>query len=397
VAVWASLALPSLAVLGIGATELVELNRERARLQDVVDTAALNGAHELGSGASEGLGERVKAAVIEAAGPLAPGRSLTPAAEVDGDLLHVSAESRRPSFFGSMLPPGGFRTAVATSAQAVRVVPTCVTALKADGEVIKLEERAKLEAPRCGVAGNDNIEVQRDARLTGASVHATGIRKGTGPILPEVLTGAPVTADPFRTKTLDFGGCLTTPKQDIKVEHDQTRTLAPGVHRGKLEITNTASVTLAAGVHVFCDGDLLVKDEARLSGAGVALLFRKDAKLKFENDAQVDLTGARTGAWAGFLIAAARDNTGDFEIKSVGVRRLEGVIYLPAAKLKVDTTQFGAPPVEGDVSEAAKWTVAVVSELNVKGAPHLYVNDDYAGSPVPLPQALRPSGAKLVR
>jgi hypothetical protein len=399
VLVWAALALPAVAVLAIGATELVFLNHERARLQDVADHAALEGAREMGAGASSGASDRAKASVLAALGDPPAGTERSVTAEVIQDRLRVRIDSRRPSFFGNMLPPGGFRTAVMAEAASVATIPTCLIARDPDdGEVISVEERAVVNAPRCGVRSNDNLEVQTDARLIGADVQAAGIRKGSGTVTPSVLVGAPVVADPFAAKALTApAACLTATKQDIKVEHAETLTLSAGVHRGSLEVTDTASVTLAPGEHWFCDGDLTIKREGRLRGDGVALLFAKSVRFKFEDSAHVDLTGAKTGPWAGFLTAAVRDNSENFEIKSVNARRLEGVVYLPAATLKVDTSQPMAPPVEGDVSDAAKWTVAITRELVVKGAPRLYINDDYEGSAVPLPAKLQSNGAHLVR
>ena len=396
---WAA-AMPAVAIVAVGAAELAALNTERGRLQDAADAAVLAGAQEISVGAKHGVAERAEALALAHLTKAGSRSTITAsgALEHGGRALRLTLDSRRPSFFGDLLPPGGFRTRVVSVAQPMNQRPLCVLATQTSGDAIKVEGQSRIEATGCGIHSNRDLEVHSDARLTAGHIEVSGARQGSGMITPTALTGANTRPDPFADRSIAIpASCLTQTKKDQKVGENGSLTLAEGVHRGSVEASKNGRLTLAAGVHYFCDGDFVVKESASVTGDGVVLIFHKTSKLKIEGSARADLLGLKSGAWAGFLIVAARDHTALVDIKSVNARRLEGVIYLPAGRLQVDTVDPLLGVVQGDVSEAAKWTVVVAKELVVKGAPYLHINDDYANSPVPVPPGVITRGAKLSR
>lgn len=405
---WMAIAAPVLALATVGSTELVSVSSDRAKLQDAVDVAALDAAKEIGAGAGEKVAERAEASVLAMLTNVSKRATLEADARYDRSAGQVTLTVRgvRPSFFNDLLPPGGFRISASATAEAMNAVPLCVLGLKSSGEGLKVEDYSFVEAAGCAVHSNSDLEVAGAARVLAADAQASGQRRGSGLLQPAIQVGAEVREDPFTKLSLSVpASCMSAAKQDIKVEGLSVRTLAPGVHRGKVEVKDAAVLTLAPGQHWFCDGELKVSDGGALKGDGVQLGFHSTAKFNFEKNALVDLLGLKSGTTAGFLIVADRNNTQTFEIKSAFARRLEGVIYLPSAKLLVDTSTVGlvsgvlgtVTAIVAEVGQSAKWTVAIVHELNTKGRPHLHINDDYEGSTVPVPAGLQAKNVRLAR
>jgi hypothetical protein len=141
---------------------------------------------------------------------------------------------------------------------------------------------------------------------------------------------------------------------------------------------------LQPGTHYFKGGTLTIKDNAVLQGSGVTLIFDKDATFNFTDTSSIDLTGAKTGTYAGFVILTTRDNTNAFSISSNNARRLEGAVYIPSATLNVTGTS-------DNVADQSAWTVVVAKSLQLTGSPNLVINANYASSSVPAPAGVGPN------
>lgn len=144
------------------------------------------------------------------------------------------------------------------------------------------------------------------------------------------------------------------------------------------------TLKLLPGVHHFRSGELELKEDAKLEGANVTLVFWKDVKINF-SDGRVDrlrLIGNQSAGdpWAGFVIAIDPARTADFFFNFNDIRRLEGVIYAPATRLIV--------PGGVNSNDATPWTVVVSRELRVEGGRRLSINADYASSAVPVPNGV---------
>jgi hypothetical protein len=135
---------------------------------------------------------------------------------------------------------------------------------------------------------------------------------------------------------------------------------------------------LSSGTYYFKGGTLTIKDNAVLKGANVTLIFDKDATFNFTDTSSIDLTGANTGSYAGFVILTTRDNINAFSISSNNARRLEGAVYIPSATLNVTGTS-------NNVADQSAWTVVVAKSLQLQGSPNLVINANYAASNVPVP------------
>jgi hypothetical protein len=388
-----ALAIGALAVLGAGAVEMAGLFGARAKMQDAVDAAALQGANELALSPAQGVTARAKAAVLTQLVQLTRHGALKVSASVktqpDGSRsLLVQADARRPSYFGNLLPPGGFPVRAAATAVSVGKTPLCVLGHgEADSETLRASDTAQVEAPGCLIHANRDILVDGSAKVAAGRVQSVG--QTSGQVSPRAYTGAKPIADPFATRNLTPPKCpviqLPTLLQSVGL-----LTLQPGVHCQDIVVFRNATLRLAPGDHWFVRSNLNVKEDARLEGNDVALIFDSQSKFQFQDRALVRLEGRRRGPNAGFLIIGRRDNTGDFELSSDHVESLLGTIYMPSARLVVSGSK--------DVARKSDWTVIVADRLLLKGGPTLVINTNYAGSTVPVPAGVGPAaGSRLVK
>lgn len=375
--------LPALAMLTVGAVELSVVASHKATLQAAADAAALNAAGQLGV-AQEGVLDRAEALALKQLNGVDTLSTVTAEAELvdDGQGIKVSLLGVRSSFFGNMLPPGGFKTRVSATARSMNGVPLCVLASenkKAKG--LNLLDSAQIKANGCLIHSNKDVTVEGSAKLSASAVQATG--SATGVITPSASVGAPQTDDPFASLPTGTKAACT---DSGKSKTESGRAYVPaGVHCGKIEAAKGAEIFLNEGVHYFRNAELNIKDDSLLYGRNVVLILDKDSKLKFQDQARVDLEGRKTGEHAGFLIIADRNHTNDLEIWSDNVDNLLGVIYAPAAKLLVIGKEA--------VAEDSDWTVVVAKEIQLKDNAKLTINSNYSSTLVPVPQGVGPSSA----
>ncbi|MEH6664451.1 MAG: TadE/TadG family type IV pilus assembly protein [Brevundimonas sp.] len=386
IAIKFAMAFPVLALVSVGAIDLSEVHASRTRLQDIADNAALAGASQLR------LATNISAAVERAAAhveghlqewPQAP--QVTPRIQVitiDGqNALEVVLDAHRDSFFGSMLPPGGWNFSAEARAVTLARAPLCVLVTGDHGErLLNVQDSGRINAPGCMVHSN------RDIIVDGGSVSAADVQAVTdarGTITPAPGLDAASVSDPF--DDADFtpphacSGATLPPMVQSGVVH-----LAPGVHCGDIAIVGDAELVLEPGEHWFSGGVVDIRGQGRLTGEDVALMFDPNARFEFRGQATVDLEGRRTGPYAGFVVVSAPANDEDFLISADNVRTLLGVIYIPNARLVVEGRK--------NVAEDSAWTVIVARRLRLNGSPSLIINAGYGFSTVPVPEGVGPSG-----
>ena len=387
IAALAAVAVPCTAVVGIGAVELVAINAERAILQDAADMAALLGAKELAVASHEGLTDRVEGYALTQLAKVAVRTKLTAEATIEGDQLRVKLSGNRPGFFGNVVPPGGFWTHVGATAQAEPGLPLCLMTLSSKPtEPLYVKDAAQVRAPACLVHSNANVAVDRYAALSAGAVRAAAT--ATGPITPSASVGVASRPDPFKERDIPTGTCAGG---ELETTYNGPATLPAGVHCGGVIADKSAVLTLAPGVHYFANGDLKLRATSTLKGTDVVLVFGPDATLKSQDWAWIDLVGRQSGPLAGMVLVHTRENPKAVELFSANVRRLEGVIYLPAADLLV----IGLRPVAAE----SDWTVSITKRVLVRGGARLVINNRYSESPVPVPDGVGPTaaGARLLQ
>lgn len=402
-----ALVVPGLALLAVGAIDLTAVNATRDRLQGLADSAALAGAPSL-SLATDGAAARERASAFFQAqmtqwqNPPDVDPTYSIIDQGGQRAIRVTVKGHRASFFGSMLPPGGWNFTAQATASTVGLVPLCV--LVTGGSLsrgLSLRQSPRMSAPGCMVHSNQDIEVVGGS-ISAARVQAVGT--ATGVISPTPGTGAARIADPFAGMVLNANrpcdvnvpvGGRTRARRGrvsgtgIRVSSGVTR-LAAGVHCGVMLFDGTSELILEPGDHWFIGSVLTISGSAKLTGRDVVLFFDKPSRFDFRQQARVNLSGRETGPFAGMVMGATRDNTQAFNIAADNVEALLGVIYIPEARLVID----GSAAVARD----SAWTVIVAKYLQLKGAPTLFINANYNTSSVPVPAGVGPSagGAHLV-
>ena len=402
-----ALAVPGLALLAIGAIDLTAVNATRDHLQDVADSAALAGAPSL-SLATDGAAARERAlAFFEAQMTQWPNPpKVEPTATIIDQggqrAIRVVLKGHRASFFGSMLPPGGWHFTAQATASTVGLVPLCV--LVTGGSLDKglsLKQSPNMTARGCMVHSNQDIAVEGGS-IAAARVQAVGT--ATGVISPTPGTGAAPIADPFASLNLSsnqpcdvnvavggVGGVSLAGGNGLGVSllSGVTR-LPPGVHCGAMLFGGTSELILEPGDHWFIGSVLTINGNAKLTGRDVVLFFDKPSRFNFSGQARINLSGRESGTYAGMVMGATRDNIQMFSIDADNVEALLGVIYIPEARLVIDGS--------ANIARDSAWTVIVAKYLELKGSPTLHINSNYNTSSIPVPAGVGPNagGAHLI-
>jgi hypothetical protein len=377
----AVIAMP-VSLVVVFAVEMTALSGERTKMQAAVDAAALAGAREIGvsGGAERNIKAFTERFAKEQTREIIPHvRTTFIAEQLQGGAVQIDGVGVRNSFFGNMVPKGGFVIRVRALAEALNQQPLCVvgtgstsTALAIDGK-----ERSRILAPNCVVHANANIELNESAQIEAGTIQASGFAAGTG-YSPEANNGALVLRDPFKSRRIKRRNACPTGAVQTREVSSGVLQLRPGVLRWRYNARGTGQIRLAPGDYYFCQ-PLTIEEQASLIGDNVVLIFDNGA-LNATGNAKVSLTGRRSGSWAGFVLVSARENETDTAISSASVDRLLGTIYLPNSNLFVNA--------QGTVAENSLWSVVIARTIALTGDSTLVINDNYAGSGVPVPKGV---------
>ena len=371
--------VPILAVIGAGAIELGQLNADRSATQDAADAAALMGAKQL-SVSPTGVAQRTDAYAKDQLSQLSGYATVHVATVVGVNSVTVSITTHRSSFFGSLLPPGGFTTRVQATASSMGAVPLCVLAIAPSAsDALELENSSQIDAAGCLVDSNQDVTVASggalDAELTEAGAAASG------PISPTALTGAANIPDPF--VGLNLAPPFSCPPASAPVTITANAVLPATVHCGDYQVVGNYTLTLAPGEHYF-EGNVTGKGGSSIVGNDVVLVFGPSTTLDFRGASNISLNGRQSGPLAGFVIAVDRGASGTFQIQTDPFTNITGAVYAPSVTLNFDGTHQAA--------QASQWTVVTAKAITLTGSPDIVINSHYAGSVVPVPTGV---GAKV--
>ena len=390
---------PAVLLVGVGAIDLLAVNAASTRLQSVADAGALAGAPSLAL-ATDGAEarERAEAFIDAQMEDWADAPTYTASYEIVDRMgqraLRVLLHGHRPSFFASMLPPGGWNFNAEAVASSVGLVPLCVLVTgKTGSRLLLVQDSSRMNAPACLVHSNRDILVQ-GGLIDAASVQA--VTTAGGMISPSPSTGAASIEDPFANLDLDRTDglailCTVAELLNRVKVSSGVHTVPPGRHCGGVEASGDARVVLSPGEHFFLKGSLVIKENARLEGDDVVLFFDSASSFAFTDDAMVALDGRKSGPYAGLVMGSTRQNQQNFIISADNVESLLGVIYVPSAKLIVEG--------DAEVARDSAWTVIVAKEVQLKGSPSLFINANYDASNVPVPAGVGPraGGVRLIQ
>jgi Flp pilus assembly protein TadG len=391
-----ALFVPVLAIVSLGAIDLMAVTTAKSRLQDIADAAALAGAPSLAL-ATDGAAARERSAAF-VAGQLsqwsdAPTVVETYQVVTEGGQrgIRVLLQANRQSFFVNMLPPGGWNFVGDATATTVGQTPLCVLATGSSGAVIDLAGNTAISAPDCGVHANATITVKGAASLKGRKIQAS--KEASGNMDPIPGERAPSVTDPFASmKFPSLDGCLKYPPEKTKgiiLEDSQTHYLEPGIHCGPITVKNKTILVLLPGDHFFRK-NLALQGHGRLTGEDVFVFFDHGSDPLFSGMyATVNLIGRKSGSYAGMVMATIAGNQPDIILPGKNVERLLGVVYIrhPNGSLKVSGS--------GAAAEDSAWTVIVATKIISSADATIRINADYESSDVPVPNGVGPNGGGL--
>jgi hypothetical protein len=385
-----------MAVLACSAVDLGTVLNDRTRFQAAADAAALRAAVEVGISDPVGIPPRTEEFVRGQLMNLNGRTQYSVDTKIDAasSTVTVTVAGVRDSFFVNLLPPGGWKIGVHSTAVSLGRTPLCVLSTGQDklGD-ITVSNSAQISAPACMVQSNEDIAVTQSAVIAASLVQSSGLASGN--ISPAPQIGAPPIEDPFASIMIKPDAMTCTPGDKLPPggpngpggPKDTTPLSVPaGVHCGDIHVGKDQSVILEPGEHYFLKGKLKLDNNAVLRGTDVALIFDKGSNFDFQDNADIELEGRKSGFFAGFVLATTRENTKDFHISSSSAAKFLGTIYVPSATLLID----GAG---NKVADQSAWTVIVAKAFRLKGSPRLVVNANYAGSTVPVPQGVGSSQA----
>ena len=390
------IALP-LGMIVAMSVELVALSSERARMQAAVDAAALAGASQfaVSGNLAKPASDYAENFARQQLQDLSPRLKMRFAAQQDqsGGFV-VDAIGSRDSFFGNLVPPGGFTIRVKAIAETLSQQPLCILSLKNNhrGVSIQANSSSAIRAQNCLIHANGATQTRQNGLIQAGAIQSTGVATGSG-FTPAAHSGALQVPDPFRDRNIEGSAtCRFGRLEAVKLYGEMGHfALLPGTHREKIIVSGMSALLLMPGQHTFCAG-LTVQDNSRLRGDDVVLIFDNGSLVAMDN-ASIRVSGRKTGPWAGFVVVSRRENDDEMRISSSQVDQLLGTIYLPGSDLIIDDV--------GPVAEASSWSVVVAKGVITDKNGGLTINSDYVGSGVPVPvgvgnsAAAQKSGARL--
>ena len=383
-----AIVLSALGTTAVGSVDFWCVVSDRSTMQQIADTAALSAATQLLVDSSSATAQRATAVAQTQLQLLRGAWTLQLGAQVlnNGTAVQVSISGNRPSLILGLIPAGGWNVSVSSTAQEEGSTPLCALGIASASllaPVFKLDNSARLTAPNCLVQSNQNLNVAAGAMLTAGVARATGTARGN--ISPSPQNGAPTIPDPFASLNVNVPSLCTDLNFSLGAG---SAILPPGVHCGIITIGGSSTLTLQPGTHYFFAAIVTLSGSAVLQGTGVTLIFDPTSVFSFIGASSVNLQGATSGPFAGFVMATTRDNVGTFTISTNNAHVLEGVAYLPSATLNL--------PGSGPVADSSAWTVIVAHDITESGTANLTLNTNYGGSVVPVPSGVGPSNTVVL-
>ncbi len=363
--------------------EMVSLTNEKSRMQAAVDAAALAGARELAvaGGEARNASGFAETFAFNQVTDLAPRVTMTFTASQTVNGFQVSGVGVRGSFFGNMVPPGGFKIEVNATAEALNRQPLCILALPENDDDdrtpgLSAVVNSSIEADNCLVHSNGDMLTRDNALITAGTIQAKRTATGSG-YRPDANSGALRVVDPFKNRIIKkAGACRTLNPIPLVVAGNNTLELTEAVHTREISVRGNATLTLRPGEHYFCQ-DVTIQGNGTLKGDNVVMIFDEEGTFQANQNSAISLSGRTSGNWAGFVIVASRQNDEDMRISSSFVDKLLGTIYVPEATLVINAA--------GAVAEDSKWSVIVAKDITLDRNSKLVINTDYTGSGVPVP------------
>lgn len=316
---------------------------EERRLQTAADLAANAGAVVLRSGASHST--VVGAATEEATkNGYVPGTIVVNTPPTTGPNRHnraveVILERDLDRYFTGLFDEEPVKVRVRAVAAYENEQQACILALDTwanDAVIFIGNPTATFNG--CVVMSNsladDSITIAGSADVTAPCIVSAG---GTSVSADLTLTSCsapmeemPQAQDPYEdlAEPSTSGPCASVPGGN---PHDP-KTLNPGIYCGGLNLSG--DFTLNPGVYVIDGGEFRINAGAHVTGHGVMFFLTNGATVHFNGNAEIDLTAATVGAYAGVLMYGDRDQ-GNAEnvFNGTADSSFTGTLYFPTQQV----------------------------------------------------------------
>ncbi|MFN4090471.1 MAG: pilus assembly protein TadG-related protein [Alphaproteobacteria bacterium] len=273
----------------------------KRRLQTAADASARAAAHELDRGSP-------RAAIVASGKDAAAQMGFDPA---DGAVVRIDirddqsvravVEMPARLYFAKVLRVTAPVLSASAAAAAPNAPPPCLTVLEPTTSQALNLDKASIIAPTCRIQVNSTsseaMKLASGSLLDAAQICVTGNFSGSGATVPIDRGCAPL-PDPLAAWVPPEPG----PCDHGALSITTTRTLAPGVYCGKLQI-DKATVTFAPGIYILRNGGLKISGGSRVTGRGVGFLLVGDSQLDIEGGSVVDFVAPVAGAMAGIVFA----------------------------------------------------------------------------------------------
>ena len=422
VAITFSVAAPVLAMSVAAAVDYSLFMREKSRLQNQVDAAAIFSARELQMAKADS--QKISAVAQNFVHAEEPAASVQTTVDVKAFSVTVNAQKKFDPKLGTLFWGGQQTVKASATARLNGTAPLCLLALDTQAPAtVHLEQSAMMTATGCMVYSNSKsnagLQAKDSATLKAGIVCTAGGKAKTNgaTITPEPVTDCPAMEDPLRARTPPTVGAC---RFNEMVVSGGTQLLEPGVYCKGLKITDAAQVTLQKGTYIIKDGPLIVDKGASVSGTDISIfLTGPGSNLTFDVESTINISAAKDGPLAGLLIFD--DPSGakalaippvelpvpivgnvlgalggllpsgpprEHKILSDNARTLLGTIYMPQGRLIIDATK--------PIADKSAYTVLVVRRIDLHAGPNLILNSDYSATDVPVPKGVGPYGSNVM-
>jgi Flp pilus assembly protein TadG len=426
VAITATLLAPILLMAVAAAVDYSMFARERTRLQNQVDAAAIFSARELQMAKADS--QKISAVAQNFVHAEEPHATVQTSVDVKAFSVTVSARKKYDPKMGTLFWGSSPAVSASATAKLNGTAPLCLLALDTTAPAtVHLEQSAAMTATGCMVYSNSKnsagLQAKDSATLKAGIVCTAGgkARTSGATVTPEPVTDCPQMEDPLRARTAPTVGAC---RFDAMVVRGGSQVLEPGVYCKGLKVTNGAVVTLAKGTYIIKGGPLIVDKGGILNGTDVSIyLSGRTANLTFAADSTINLSAAKDGPLAGLLIFDDPSGASapaippfplpipivgellgglgglvggllppgpprEHKILSDNARTLLGTIYMPQGRLIIDASK--------PIADKSAYTVLVVRRIDLHAGPNLILNSDYSATDVPVPKGVGPYGSNVM-
>ncbi|MEJ1161532.1 TadE/TadG family type IV pilus assembly protein [Prosthecomicrobium sp. N25] len=331
---------PMAAILGVvlfgavgGAIDVSLMLKDRTKLQDLVDSAAIIGARDT----TENWKQAAENAFDARAAPFGLTVSQRTFAKANGKLT-ADAKATISTRFLPLFSLSTFEFVAHSEVSIPGPPAACIYVVGTnDAETLRFNGGADVSL---------DCEIHVKTTKTNSAVFNNGIKLTTPrvcvegskvldnnvPKLSFVKTSCTTSPDPYAGKLPPDPASLTC-KYNGSAKSGTTITMSPGVYCGDTNFNGSPAVKLEPGLYIFKGGKWNV-NQGSITGTDVTFYFADaSSNLHFNSSVTANLKAPTTGAYANFLFYEKTGLSKSQWTFDAGKHKLEGIIYLPSRDL----------------------------------------------------------------